>query len=1088
MKKIVSLVLILLISVISFYGQKNKSVDTLLKSSILSGLKFRNVGPAYPSGRVADFAVNPKNNSEWYVAFASSGIWKTTNNGQTFTSVFDNYGAYSIGCLAIDPSNPNIIWAGTGENNHQRALGYGNGVYKSIDGGKSWKNMGLKESFQIGMIAINPQNTKIVYVAAEGSAWGPGGDRGLFKTTDGGKTWTKVLEISENTGVNNVILDPRNSDVIYATSEQRRRRQFTKIGGGPESRVYKSEDAGATWRKLTNGLPNCDIGGMGIAISPVNPDYLYLSIEAMDGKGGFFRSTDRGESWQKMNDYFTSGQYFNEIYCDPVDLDKVYEMETVSKYTDDGGHTWKKLGLKNRHVDDHALWLDPKNPQHFLIGTDGGIYITYDGGENYRHVALPTIQFYRVAVDEQEPFYWIYGGTQDNNSLAGPSQSFCSEGISDNEWMTTVGGDGFWSQADPKDPNIIYAEYQYGNLYKIDKLTGEKIHIRPTPEKDELTLRWNWDAPFIISSFNNKVLYVAANKVFKSNDGGLSWKQISDDLTANIDRHSFKVMGKYWSSDAVAKDVSTSQWGTIVSIAESPVKEGLLYIGTDDGVIQVCENTNDDNPVWTKIDKFPGVPQYTLVSDIFPSNFDENVVFATFNNEKSNDLKPYILMSTNKGKSWTNITSNLPDNGPVYTIAQDFVNKNLLFCGTEFGFYVSVDKGKYWVELSSGLPDIAVRDIALQKKENDIAIATFGRSFYVLDDFSALREISEEMLKNTDAKIFDIPKVKLYMQTEPKYGQGATPFYGKNPDFGATFTYYLKEVPKTKKQERLEKEKELFEKGEFIPQLTWKQKEEEEREIAPYLVFTITDLNGNEIRKLYNKAQKGINRITWDLHFPSIYPIKETDEVNFFKNASSWIMVMPGKYKVKMGMVYRGEYKDLTDYSEFQVVPVTNLNLTEADRKEFTEFQADVMNISRIFWGIEKYYKELYTRLNTTKQAAINTPNIDPNIIKEIDNNIDKLDSLKYILNGPDPKASWEEIPPQKMPIKVRLEDILQAHWESSHTITAKERYNLQIVKNELKPVYNCIQKIGEQTLSSINEKLKKYNPPYVPGVLPEWK
>lgn len=1088
MKKTIYFLLIISISTIYGFSQKNKTVDTLLKSSVLKGLKFRNVGPAYTSGRVSDFAVNPKNHSEWYVAFASSGIWKTTNNGQTFSPIFDSYGAYSIGCLAIDPSNTNVVWAGTGENNHQRVLGYGNGVYKSLDGGQSWTNMGLKKSFQIGMIAINPKNTDIVYVAAEGSAWGPGGDRGLYKTTDGGKTWTKVLEISENTGVNNVILDPRNPNIIYATSEQRRRTQYTKIGGGPESRVYKSDDGGANWRKLTSGLPNCDIGGMGIAISPINPDYLYLSIEAQEGKGGFFRSTDRGETWTKMNNYFTSGQYFNEIYCDPIDLDKVYELETYSKYTADGGKTWNKLGLENRHVDDHALWIDPKDNKHFLIGGDGGIYITYDGGQNYRHLALPTIQFYRVAVDEQEPFYWIYGGTQDNNSLAGPSQSFCSKGISDNEWITTVGGDGFWSQPDFKNPNIIYAEYQYGNLYKIDKLTGEKIHIRPTPAKNELTLRWNWDAPFIISSFNNNVLYVAANKVFRSNDGGFSWKEISNDLTANIDRHSFPVMGKYWSSDAVAKDVSTSLWGTIVAMSESNVKEGLLYVGTDDGVIQVSENANTDNPTWTKIDKFPGVPKYTLVSDIFPSNFDENVVFATFNNEKSNDLKPYILMSTNKGKSWTNITANLPENGPVYSIAQDFKNKNLLFCGTEFGIYVSVDKGKYWVKLSSGLPDIAVRDIALQKKENDIVIATFGRGFYVLDDYSALRHLSEEMLKNTQAEIFDIPKAKLYMQKEAKYGQGATPYFGENPAFGATFTYFLKDIPKTKKQERLEKEKELFKKGEVIPQLTWKQEENENREIAPYLVFTITDAKGNEIRKLYKKPSKGINRITWDLHFASVSPLKDTEKVDFFKNPSYWLMVMPGKYKVKMGIVVRNTYKDLTGFKDFEIVPVTDLNLTEQDRADYLAFELDVMNISRIFWGMETYYNELYTRFNTAKQAAINTPNVEISLITQIDSAIAQLDSLKYILNGPDPKASWEEVPPQIMPISVRLEDVLETHMESSHSITQKEKDNLKIVKDGLKYVHDNLQNLGEEILPEINEKLKKNNAPYVPGVLPEWK
>jgi len=540
MRKLLFLFIVLTITVSALKSQdKNDKDDALLNSSVFKALKFRSVGPAFASGRVSDIVVNPTNFSEWYVAFGSSGIWKTTNNGQTFEPIFDNYGSYSIGCLAMDPTNSNVIWAGTGENNHQRALGNGDGVYKSVDGGKSWKNMGLKNSFHIGMIAINPQNTDIVFVAAEGSAWGPGEERGLYKTTDGGKNWTKVIDISENTGINNVIIDPNNPKIMYATAEQRRRRQYGKIGGGPEAAVYKSVDGGDNWIKKMKGLPSGDLGGMGIAISPINSDYVYLIVE----KEGFYRTTNRGESWDKMSDYASSGQYYNEIYCSPHDINTVYSTETVSKISVDGGKTWNSLGLKNRHVDDHALWINPNDKNHFIIGGDGGIYITYDSGANYFHVGnTATTQYYRVSVDNQKPFYWIYGGTQDNNSHAGPSQSFVGKGISNNEWLVTAGGDGFWSQADPVDPNIIYAEYQYGNLFKYFKNTGERIHIRPTPPKDEMTYKWYWDTPFLISNFDNNRLYICANKVFRSNDGGLTWKTISNDLTAQIDRHSLKII------------------------------------------------------------------------------------------------------------------------------------------------------------------------------------------------------------------------------------------------------------------------------------------------------------------------------------------------------------------------------------------------------------------------------------------------------------------------------------------------------------------------------------------------------------------
>lgn len=1066
----------------------NSYPDTLLKSSALSGLQFRSIGPAFSSGRVADFAVNPNNFSEWYIAFASGGIWKTVNNGQTFNPIFDNYGAYAIGCLAIDPINSNVIWTGTGENNHQRAVGYGDGVYKSVNGGKSWINMGLKDSRQIGMIAINPKNSDIVFVAAEGSIWGPGGDRGLYKTIDGGQNWTKVLEISENTGINNVIIDPNNPLIMYATAEQRRRRQFTKIGGGTETAFYKSYDGGDTWKKISSGLPSGHLGGMGIAVSPVNSDYVYLIIEATDDKGGFYRSTDRGESWNRMGDYTASGQYYNEIYCDPVDVNKVYSMDTYSKFTINGGKTWKNIGNNKRHVDDHAFWINPNDTQHFIIGGDGGAYISYDGGANYFHVGnLPTVQYYRVAVDNQKPFYWVYGGTQDNNSHAGPSQSLVDDGITNSEWIPTLGGDGFWSTADPVNPNIIYAEYQYGNMYKYFKDTGEKIKIKPTPAADELTFRWNWDAPFIISHTQNTKLYMAANKVFRSDNGGMSWTTISDDLTAQIDRHSFPVMGKYWSSNAVKKDISTSQYGTIVAMAESPVTPGLLFVGTDDGIIQICDNASADNPSWTKIDQFSGVPEYTFVSDIFPSNFDENIVFATFNNEKSDDLKPYIMKSTDKGKTWVLITQGLPENGPVYSVIQDFENENLLFCGTEFGVFTSLDAGENWLKFSNGLPTISVRDIAIQKDECDIAIATFGRSFYILDDYSALRTVNEDFLQNNNAFIFDIPVAHTYLTKGALYGQGSTYYLGDNPDFGASFTYYLKDVPKTLKQIRLEKEKELFEDGDPIPQLSWREMEDEAKEIDPYLVFTIADANGNEVRKINKRPSKGINRINWDFYFSSIYPQQLTDDFDPFVNNRSFIMAMPGTYKVKMGMVVRGEYTDLTDYKLFEVKPLTNLNLTNAQRQEFADFQAEVMGFLKIFWATTVYHQQLIEKLTTYKQIAVSMPNLDYSVTEEIDKALAELDTLNYKLFGSDTKASWEEIPPQIMPIWPRMQNVLMTHWQASHTITQTEIDDFAISKTQFSDVHASLKNVGELVMPSIQQKLIDAGAPGLPGVLPDW-
>jgi Uncharacterized protein related to plant photosystem II stability/assembly factor len=461
-------------------GKKTEGIG----AGTFAGLAWRSIGPAHTSGRIADFAVNPGNPKQYFVGVASGHIWKTDNAGITWTPVFDNYGAYAIGCLAMDPANPNVVWAGTGENNHQRALGYGDGVYKTVDGGKSWTHMGLKNSRQIGVILIHPKNPDTVYVAAEGSAWGPGGDRGLYKTADGGKTWAKVLSISENTGVNAAVMDPRDPDVLLVTSEQRRRHVFTKIGGGPETAFYKTTDGGKTWRKITSGLPSAPMGGIGLALSPADPDVIYAIIEAAGDAGGFFRSTDRGESWTKMSSYHSSGQYYNEIVCDPKDVDTVYSTETVSRVSRDGGRTWTPLGLDARHVDDHALWIDPRDTAHFLIGGDGGIYETYDGGAKYRFVTnLPVPQFYRVTADDSRPFYYIYGGTQDNNSMGGPSRNTSADGVTSDEWFFTVGGDGFVSQVDPTDTNIVYSEWQYGNIVRFDRRSGESFSIKPQPAK-----------------------------------------------------------------------------------------------------------------------------------------------------------------------------------------------------------------------------------------------------------------------------------------------------------------------------------------------------------------------------------------------------------------------------------------------------------------------------------------------------------------------------------------------------------------------------------------------------------------------------
>jgi photosystem II stability/assembly factor-like uncharacterized protein len=1056
--------------------------ESALNSDLFSGLKFRCVGPAFTSGRIADFAVNPANPKQYFVAVASGHIWKTDNDGITWTPVFDNYGAYSIGCLAMDPTNPSVVWAGTGENNHQRALGYGNGVYKTIDGGKSWKNMGLKNSRQIGMILVNPTHPDTIYVAAEGSAWGPGGDRGLYKTVDGGATWKNVLNISENTGINCMIMDPRDPDVIIASSEQRRRHVFTKIAGGPETAIHKSSDGGATWRKVSSGLPAVDMGGIGLAISPVNPDVVYAIIEAAGEEGGFFRSSDRGESWSKMGPHFAQGQYYNEIYCDPCDVNKVYSVETVTQVTVDGGKTWTELGLKRKHVDDHAMWIDPKDTAHFMIGGDGGIFETYDNSENWRFKSnLPVSQFYRATVDESLPFYYIYGGTQDNNSVGGPARNTNSDGVTSDEWFVTCGGDGFFSQVDPTDPNIVFAESQYGNVVRFDRKSGESVSIKPQPRQGEKTYRWNWNTPLLLSPHSHTRLYCAANKLFRSDDRGDSWQVISDDLTAGIDRNTWPVMGKYWSADAVAKDVSTSLYGTIVALDESPLKENLLFVGTDDGVIQVSENAGK---TWRQSEKFPGVPANTYVSDIFPSRFDENIVFASFDNILRDDFKPYLLKSSDKGGSWTSIAANLPANGTVHTIAQDHVNPDLLFAGTEFGIFFTLDGGKEWVQLKAGIPAIAVRDIAIQRRENDLVLATFGRGIYVLDDYTPLRHIKADRLKK-EMELFPVKDALLFVQTSTKYGQGATYFSAPNPDYGAIFTYYLKEAWQTKKQARQKMDKELFEKGKPIPNPSGEELSLEDKETAPYLLFTICDAEGHVIRELRTQPAKGVNRLAWDLSYPTPFTAKTEDKFNPLAKDEAGLMVMPGKYKVTLAKVVDSVATPVAESQEFTVKIVANATLPAVDRSALVNFQRQVAELTRVLQGSMELAKELKGKLTRIKQTLVVLPKgamLLQNAVV-IDK---KLDEIVYALRGLEPKASEEEIPPSHMPLWSRLAAIIYNQFSTTSDPGKSQVDGARIVKEELVPLLLNLKSITTEDLPKLEKELDAARAPWTPGRLLE--
>ena len=669
----------------------------------LAQLPLRTIGPAITSGRISDFAFHPKKNHVYYAAIASGGLWKTENNGTTWKPLFDGEGSYALGVVELAPSDSNVVWVGTGENNSQRSVGFGDGVYKSIDGGATWKNMGLKSSGHISQIWIHPEDPNTVLVASQGPLWNSGGDRGLYKTTDGGASWTTLLSIDADTGVNEFVVDPRNFDRIVASSYQRRRHVWTLINGGPGSGIHRTVDGGKTWSKITAGLPKDNMGRIGLAGVVSQPDRIYAIIEGNDKEQGVYHSSDFGVNWSKRSDHMTtSPQYYNELVIDPNNPDRVYSLDTFTHVSEDGGKSFSPLGVEHRHVDDHALWIDPADSSHLIIGGDGGIYESHDAGDNWRFIGnLPIAQFYRIQPDYVEPFYNVCGGTQDNNSLCAPSRTTSNHGIPNSDWNLILFGDGYEPQFDPDDPNIVYTQYQYGGLARYDRSTGERVFIVPHPAGGENQPKWNWNTPLIVSPHNSKRIYYAAEKLYRSDDRGNSWQTVSPDLTRQLDRNALEVMGRVWSIDTVAKNNSTSIYGAAIALSESTLEEGLIYVGTDDGVMNVTEDNGEN---WRRVDEFSGVPDMSLIEDVVASSHDADIAYATIDNHKRGDHKPYVLRSDNRGRSWRLISNNLPERGSAHTIVEDHVDPNLLFVGTEFGVFFTQDRGDSWHQLKNNFP------------------------------------------------------------------------------------------------------------------------------------------------------------------------------------------------------------------------------------------------------------------------------------------------------------------------------------------------------------------------------------------------
>jgi len=859
------------------------------EENLIKDFKWRNVGPANMIGRISDFEALESDFTQVLVAAASGGVWKSVNAGTTWEPIFDKYGSASIGDVAFFQKDPNIIWVGTGEECPRNSIAWGDGIYKSIDGGKTFTRMGLETTHTIGRIITHPANPDIVYAAATGHTWGYSGDRGLFKTEDGGKTWqklTKGLPNDGKTGAIDLVMHPENPDVLYVSFWQRMRQPWRFDSGGPNGGIFKTTDGGETWKKLKKGLPSGDLGRIGLAISRSNPEILMAVVEhsyqprrtIREGQQqkpnpeftdmkklgtGIYRSEDGGASWMFMNRTNVRPFYYSHIYINPFDDKLVYYLTSSMQYSRDGGKTFETI--RGLHPDFHAMWLDPTNKNRFYVGQDGGASLTHDHGQTWIFFDnLCLSQFYAVSADMRDPYY-VYGGLQDNGTWCGPSMS--REGmILTDFWFNLGGGDGFYTQNDPTDWRIAYCESQGGNIMRVNVETRESARIRPSqqntynwkehvppPTKKETqarqsaqqpqmqfrrrsVFRFNWSSPILISPHNPSTIYFGGDHLFKSVNRGDNWMIISPDLTTNNpDKHSKPTGG-----------ITLDQTGaethcTITTISESPITPGLIWVGTDDGNVQL---TRDGGGTWTNVRKnVPDVPKEIWVSRVEASRFEEDTCYLTFEGHRSDIFKPFVFKTTDYGKTWTNITGNLPDEGPVYVIREDLKNENLLFVGTEFAVFFSINGGKSWTNLGLNMPTVAFHDLVIHPRDNDLIAGTHGRGIWILDDITPLQEATDKAL-SSEAYLFENgrPGTHWLRLSRGGYGRGNLFFAGENPPEGAPVNYYLKDKPS-----------------------------------GPVEV-EITDATG-KLKTTYTlkDAEAGVNRLMWDMRFdPSPQQMKQS--------------------------------------------------------------------------------------------------------------------------------------------------------------------------------------------------------------------
>lgn len=881
----------------------------------LAGLKLRTIGPANMSGRTVDIAVVEKDPIIFYAATATGGIWRTMDNGTTWAPVFENEAVHAVGTISIFQPNPDILWVGTGERANRQSASWGDGIYKSTDAGKTWTNVGLRDSRHIGRIATHPSNPDIVWVAAMGNLFAPSRERGLFKTTDGGKTWKNTLYVDEDTGVVDVAVDPTDPSIVYAASHQRRRAAYGFHGGGPGAALWKSTDGGETFRRLTNGLPPGEYGRIGISIYRKDPKIVYVCIEQGSGynasteyavyEAGVFRSEDKGESWKHMSNWNPRPTYGSQIMVDPSDDQRVY-MENPFSFSDDGGKTFK-APPQTLHGDDRYVWVDPKDSRHLIKADDGGVGISYDRGLKWLYVAsLPVSQWYRVAVDMQRPF-WVYGGLQDNGSWAGPSATPYSSGILNEDWIRTNGGDGFFSVPEP-DGSEVYSNGQYLTLNRFNMKTREGRVIRPwnnplgeapklgnwgppRPLVGDFTYPANWDAPIIMSPHDTKTLYAGMRRLFRSHDRGETWTDLGD-LSTGVDRRTLKIMGQTPNERTLSLDDGVPYYATITALAESPLRKGWIYAGTDDGNVQI--STNEGTTFTNVASKVTGLPKSSWIAGLEASRHTAGIVYLVADNHRNGDDANYVFKSTDNGQTWASIEGDLPKNRSLHTLREDPKNPNLLYLGSEFGLFLSFDGGKHWIELKNNMPRMAFYDLVIHPRDNDLVLATHNRGIWILDNVQALQELSAEVRAKA-SHIFGIEEAEEVRLSNPKAHAGDMIFRGENPPNGAIIDYWLKSANPAS------------------------------------IALTIHDAKGVEVAKVEPSKNQGVNRVVWNLRHPNLPPQTYRYMGSERSRPIPGALALPGEYTARL--VVDGVAVE----RKFRVIEDRRLSVTPASRAAWNQ-------------------------------------------------------------------------------------------------------------------------------------------------------